>query len=995
MTTKLKSFCQNIKDKIVSFFKGCGAWLKYFWLLFLGLFTKKKPERPSPFSAYLKGKEPLPSEAQSADSLEDSTVIFSGTEQLRQLDLAEKQLSAPPQLDSSQLHGRGKQSSILFQPRDRRPLFALGVVITTCKIAGIALIVCIAAAIGAVFGVANAYLGTTPELDLERLSDQDLTSYIYDCNGELITSYAGMENRDYATLDEIPELLQQAVIAVEDVRFYYHNGIDLKRLLGAFIGNVSGSYSSGGSTITQQLIKNQLLSSERSYKRKIQEANLALQLEKKYTKDEILEAYLNTIPLGGTNYGVKAAAKDYFGKDLDELTLREMACLAGITQLPYTYNPRRAYYVTGDTTALNARIKTVLDRMYAAGFITLDEYEEALNDELVVLEKSQVNEMYQMPHFVEYAVTDVITHLLEVRELEDTSANRAAIENELRTGGYQIYTTVDPEIQSTVQTSLAEFDEYPSMQDRSAQTKTEEIGGVSVEIDQPQASAVVLDHSTGYLKAIVGSRTEPTIQKSTNRAYSARQPVGSSIKPISVYGPALDKGCGLGTIIPNIAAPIEGWGENNGHPSVGSSNVGPVTIRTGIVKSLNVVAARTLMDYVGLDDSYDYLLKLGIDSSKLNKDGVGLALGTSGITTIEMAGAYACIANGGTYIEPISFTKILDKDGNTILTAEEVQETRQVFKESTAFMLVDALQSAVKSGTGTNARISNMNVAGKTGTNVEGRVIFFAGITPYYTSTVRIAHDDYLPMRNAYGSRAAKLWKNYMSQILDGMENRSILPGTASDYGVKKYSVCSVSGMKVTDACKADTGGHLPVSDYFAVGTAPTESCNMHSSSGVCTESNMLASEYCPEELVETGGVVVLPKGSPYLYLSDEMLASIFPNLLLQNETCTIHTAEWAAQQEELASLIETAQAAISNAQQFLTEESSRLTFTQISNIQTAIRRVTEAITQETPLADQISAAINQLNTTVDTIRNALPDPEPSPEPSPEPPDTTDDPPEQ
>ena len=217
-----------------------------------------------------------------------------------------------------------------------------------------------AAGIGAVFGVANAYLGTTPDLDLEVLADSALTSYIYDSNGDLITTYSGTENREYASLDEIPLQLQQAVIAVEDVRFYHHNGIDLKRILSSFIGNMSGGNISGGSTITQQLIKNQLLSSERSYKRKIQEASLAIQLEKEYSKDQILEAYLNTIPLGGTIYGVKVAAKDYFGKELNELTLRECACIAGITQYPWLYSPRRAYYVTGKVDALNNRIETCL-----------------------------------------------------------------------------------------------------------------------------------------------------------------------------------------------------------------------------------------------------------------------------------------------------------------------------------------------------------------------------------------------------------------------------------------------------------------------------------------------------------------------------------------------------------------------------------------------------------------------------------------------------------
>jgi penicillin-binding protein 1A len=301
----------NFFTAVKCFFEKIGAWFKYYLLCIVWLFTGKKPAKP--FS----GKNNTVNKTADA-----STIVFE-TDKLIKASNGKNHKGERPAISPDQLASKDYHYSSLFKPRDRRPSFALGVILTTVKIAFLALILTVAVGIGAVFGVANAYLGTSPELDLKQLSDQVLTSYIYDGNGQLITTYAGIENREYASLDEIPKTLKEAVIAVEDVRFYYHNGIDLKRLLGAFISNVSNSSGGGGSTITQQLIKNQLLSSERSYKRKIQEAKLALELETKYSKDQILEAYLNTIPLGGTNYGVKAAAMDYFGKPLDKLTLKE------------------------------------------------------------------------------------------------------------------------------------------------------------------------------------------------------------------------------------------------------------------------------------------------------------------------------------------------------------------------------------------------------------------------------------------------------------------------------------------------------------------------------------------------------------------------------------------------------------------------------------------------------------------------------------------------
>ena len=236
------------------------------------------------------------------------------------------------------------KSFSLFKPRDRQPNYILSVLCTTVALLLVVVLVMGMGGFGLVMGVAKAYYDTTPELDVEKIETQNLTSFIYDCNGDLITAYRGSENRIWANFDEIPDQLAKAFVAVEDARFYTHNGIDIKRIIGAFVSNLQNNSTQGGSTITQQLVKNKLLSTEQSYKRKIQEAYLSVELEKKYSKDQILEWYLNTIPLGESNYGVKAAAKDYYDKDLSELTLRECASLAAITRNPTKYNPRRNYY---------------------------------------------------------------------------------------------------------------------------------------------------------------------------------------------------------------------------------------------------------------------------------------------------------------------------------------------------------------------------------------------------------------------------------------------------------------------------------------------------------------------------------------------------------------------------------------------------------------------------------------------------------------------------
>ena len=799
-----------------------------------------------------------------------------------------------------------RQVSGLFKKRSKPAPFWLSVLFNTLKLLLFAFVVIGFILLGLAVGVAKAYVETTPSIEIAQLTKSSRTSYLYDRNGNLITSIADVEYRDWVDIEDIPDMLKNAFVSVEDVRFYKHSGVDFKRLFSAALEILGSSNSSGGSTITQQLIKNKVLGSQRNYKRKIQEAYLALELEQDITKDEILEAYLNDIHLGESNYGVKAAAKDYFNKDLAELTIRECAMLAGLTQQPYRYNPRKNMYQRNQMDVTNARTDQVLGKMYQAGYITSDQYNNAMNENVYIVEVSQQKKMYDMAYFVEYSIRDVVTHLLVQRGLTDTANNRSLIENELRTGGYRIYTTVDPQIQNIVQNSLSTWTKYPILADstKSVIVETNSDGTIVSETVEPQAAAVVLDHRTGDLIAVVGGRDEPTVRKSLNRAWQSYTEVGSSIKPLSIYGPALDLGLSPATIIPNMDGPINGWTTEQGYPNGGlDSRYGPVTLRRGLMSSLNVVAARLLMEYVTPDVSANYLYQLGCTESKINVDGPGLALGTSGITPIQMAGAYGAIANAGVYKEPMSFTKVMDAEGNVILDADVIRETRRVYQETTAYLLIDMMQDAVKSGTGTKARIEDMTVAGKTGTNSDYGSVYFAGMTPYYTATVFIGHDypvNKLKEGSSGGNEAAPLWQDFMSKIHAGMEDKPILNLDPSSYGMVRRTVCSVSGLLATDDCKNDSD-HKPVTDWFLPQNAPNQYCDMHFSLEICTASHAIATQFCPSNEVVSESYLLITPQSQFYQFEDRYLFKALPNAIRTDlsrelyietmQTCPVHAS--------------------------------------------------------------------------------------------------------
>ncbi len=763
----------------------------------------------------------------------------------------------------------------LFKQKTGEGNFLFSVVITTAKMLFITILILGVTMTGVLMGVAKAWVETSPKLDMNAFSATAKTSFIYDRNGSLITDYKGNENRINATWDEIPDNLKKAVVAIEDQRFYTHNGVDVKRIMGALVANFFKNRNEGGSTITQQLVKMSMLTMDQNYKRKLQEAYLALELEEYMTKEQILLEYLNMIYLGRSNYGVKVAAMDYFGKDVSALSLRECAALARTIRNPARYDPRKNYYTSKTPEVIEENTDYVLKEMYAQGLITFDEYNTALNQKLEVLENSAFpNTMYDNAYYVEYALYDVVTKMLRLNNLADTTANRNIMQNKLRTGGYKIYTCLDPETQKAVQEIVTDWKEYPATRKSSDQSYKSPLGGGEyLKVVQPQAAASVIDWHTGEMLAVIGGRAEPVTKLQLNRAYQALMPVGSSIKPLSVYGPAFDLGNSPGSPVINAPLKIEGWDSEKGYPSnfsEGGSYTGIESMRYAMMKSHNTAAAQALFGYVGIENSVNYLLKLGINKKNISATGAGLALGASNPSVIELAAAFGAIGNKGQYLEPYAFTKVVAADGSVYIDAQQSQIRRQAFKESTAWLLINVLKQCVSpEGTGSRANFGNFTVAGKTGTHSDYRGVTFAGLTGYYSCAVWIGCDNFAPLVSnaAGGTYAAPLWAAIMQKVhsVKGVtSDREIISGNAASYGLVKADACAVSGMKPTKACMNDVNNYGITTDFYLEGTQPTEPCNMHRTIELCSKSKKAPSPACTS--TKRYGTIYLPEGHPLRY---------------------------------------------------------------------------------------------------------------------------------
>jgi len=714
-------------------------------------------------------------------------------------------------------------------------------------------------------GTAYAWVKSARPLNVNELFDLNQTTYIVDENDKLIDKLHANENRTMVTIDQIPKNLQNAFIAIEDKRFMDHHGIDIYRILGALKADIqSGKTSQGASTITQQLIKNVYLSPEKKWKRKVVEMYYAIQLERTFRKDQILEAYLNTIGLGHNVAGVKAAGLYYFGKELDQLTLAECAMIAGITRYPSAYSP----YLNFDKAT--ERKELILNEMLSQGYITQEEHDEAMKQEIKL---AKVETEIETTYFSDMVISDVINALQKQLGLTKEEA-----EIKLYNGGLTIVSTIDTEMQNMVEETFKNTKLFP-------ESKEDENG-----ILQPEAAVIIIENGTGEIKAVMGGRSEK-VRRGLNRAtQSLRQP-GSTIKPLAVYAPALDNGYTVGTVVDDAPVSYGNYTPRN----YSNDFKGLVTVREAIQHSTNVVAVKIVQD-IGLSRSMEYMKKFGIttmvtreDNGVTNDEGLGsLALGgvTKGVKPIEMAAAYSVFPNKGILIKPISFTKILDKDGNVIF--ENKPEKSKVISEQVAYLMVDIMKGVVRGGTGGNAALSKMPVAGKTGTTTKNVDAWFTGYSPYYTASVWIGHDEPKPMSFTGGSYPARLWKAIMEEAHKDLKVKDFeRPG-----GLVSVDICTVSGKRPSELCALDPRGSRIKSELFIKGTEPpVESiCDVHVIRDVDIETGKLATPYCPSSLVQSK--VFIQRTEPFVPLPGQ--TKVPADLIYEAplETCDKHNEQ-------------------------------------------------------------------------------------------------------
>ncbi len=657
---------------------------------------------------------------------------------------------------------------------------------------------------------------------------------------ELNTLYKE-ENRIWVDFEDMPEHLWKALIAIEDERFESHRGVDLKRTGGAVLNMFIGMKNTfGGSTITQQLIKNLTGEKEGTVKRKITEIYRALEFERNYSKDEILELYLNRVYFGQMCNGVGSASKVYFGKEASELTLAEAASIIGITNNPSRYDP----FISDWTREQNKeRQELILGKMLKLKMISKEEYEEAVAQELVFTTELQRREAEEeaaaeakksrkyYSYFVDAVIEDCIRALME-----EFGWNYDTAEDKLYNSGYRIYTTVDMEIQEIAESVYEDISN---------------INYTSSSGQQLQSAITIMDPYTGDVVAMVGGVGEKTGSRVLNRATSLRQ-CGSAIKPISTYAPALDAGTiSNGSSIDDYPVRVIGgkaWPVNS---HVGYD--GLVSLRKAVASSLNPCAVR-VNEKLGVANSYTFMENnLGIStlvSDDLNSASLALGGLTNGVSTEEVCAAYCAFANSGVYTEPRLFTKITDADGNMVI--DNQTESRVAMKDTTAHFINELLKAVITEGTAGRAAISGMTVAGKTGTTSNNFDRYFVGYTPYYCAAVWTGYDINEKI-SASGNPSVTMWQKVMSKVHEGLENKAFDKPSS---GFTSVSVCADSGLLATEACAADVRGSRVVSATVAAGTAPTESCGMHVAINYCSEGKCLAGEFCPAGSVVSKSVL-------------------------------------------------------------------------------------------------------------------------------------------
>lgn len=773
---------------------------------------------------------------------------------------------------------------------NKRLMSKLGVM--SFRLVLVLFVACMACGIFAAFGVLKGIIDSAPSIDTINVTPEGYATTIYDADGNVTQKLVGRNaNRIYVTLDQVPECVRNAFVAIEDERFWTHNGIDVRGIFRAAANTLTtGDLSQGASTLTQQLIKNTVFdggaeaSNLAKIKRKVQEQYLAIQLEDRMDKDTILEYYLNTINLGQNTLGVQAASLRYFGKNVSDLNLSEAAVIAGITQNPSAYNPISHPDNNSEKRAI------VLEYMKKQGYINDDEYAEALTDN--VYERiTEYNESYSSSssatsiasYFNDALFDQVMNDLKEELGYTETQAYNA-----LYRGGLTIYSTQDSKIQKICDKIIEDPSYYPSNSEYQLSYRLSVIDadgkehnyneqtlkkyfckkepsfdlyftdkklarkyvkkyrkhivkeGVTVTgeninyIIQPQVSFVLMNHKNGKVLALVGGRGGKTASRTLNRATNSLRQPGSTFKILSAYLPAFDTaGLSLATYekdekyyYPGTKVQVHNWN--------GNSYKGYVSLRDGIVNSMNVVTVKTL-EKVTPKVAYDYLLNLGISTlvdSRTGADGkvysdiqFPMALGglTDGVTNLELTAAYAAIANKGVYVEPSLYTKILDHDGNVLI--DKTPAKRQVMKDSTAYLLTSAMQDVITRGTGTKAKFTeiDMPAAGKTGTTSSDIDLWFEGFTPYYTAGIWGGWDLNKDQDNTIYHKT--LWKTIMENI--HKEKKLKRKDFKVPDSVSTATICTSCGkLAISGICSSYNAAKK---EYFAKDMIPSETCTCHS----------------------------------------------------------------------------------------------------------------------------------------------------------------------
>nr|WP_315104705.1 transglycosylase domain-containing protein [uncultured Catonella sp.] len=751
-----------------------------------------------------------------------------------------------------------------------------------------------------IYGSVRGIIDKAPKINSVNVMPTGFQTYIYNVKKKKVRTVVGAgANRIYKKLDDIPKTVQEAFIAIEDERFYEHGGIDVRGAFRAgFVALLSrGTKKQGASTLTQQLLKNQVFAGGEeetimaAVERKIQEQYLAIQLENIYSKDQILEYYLNTINLGQNTLGVQTAALRYFNKNVNKLTLSEASVIAAITQNPTGNNPI-TYPEKNEL-----RRKAVLQNMLRLGYITEKERKEAESDDVYARIKA-VNKEIKVDtsvnsYYVDATISQVVEDLCKEKGYSVTQAY-----NYLYSGGLKIYTYQDPDIQKICNNAVADekmFAGMPnkwkltyalSIQDKKGKTINYSEGHIQkmFELDsimfdkkgaaddyikkfkkaklkgggeiigeraeytiEPQISVTVMNQKTGAVTAIVGGRGKKTGNLTFNRATDSTRQPGSLFKVLSTYLPALDTaGYTLASVqddgeyyYPNSNKEVRNWW--------GNSHEGLSTYRRGIYRSMNVVTVKAL-ESMGMQLAFAYLKALGITTLTEDDNGYAVALGglSKGATNLEVTGAYAAIANKGIYIKPSFYSKVLDHDGNVVLEHKKV--SRQVMKDSTAFLLTDAMHDTLTRTDATAYRAKldevNMGQAAKTGSSSWDNDLWISGFTPYYTCTLWMGYDEQTS-QIGYELRHLPIWK----AIMDGINTKKKLKPKpfAAPESVTTALICTKCGkLAVPGLCDEAPGGSTVKKEYFAIGTVPTESCDVHVRLNICEDTGEAAGPYCP-----------------------------------------------------------------------------------------------------------------------------------------------------